>query len=166
MLHVAKHVLARLAYSSLSNLSLASFQVEEYIILLPYHMHLTYQLFRVSDFASISSIFLLQPFYTNKINSPFCQRIYLLKINSILNNNCFIGFAVIFAFISFLCFKALNLLSPKIKVSFIYIPTNPKAFAIITKRQKSYNKVVIYSFSLVIFIVYSLLISFSFQYLI
>ena len=41
MLHVAKHVLARLAYSSLSNLSLASFQAEEYIILLPHYLHLT-----------------------------------------------------------------------------------------------------------------------------
>ena len=42
MLRVAKHVLARLAYSSLSNLSLASFQAEEYIILLPHHMHPTH----------------------------------------------------------------------------------------------------------------------------
>jgi len=41
MLHVAKHMLARLAYSSLSSLSLASFQAKEYIILLPHHMHPT-----------------------------------------------------------------------------------------------------------------------------
>jgi len=32
-------MLARLAYSSLSSLSLASFQAKEYIILLPHHMH-------------------------------------------------------------------------------------------------------------------------------
>ena len=106
-----------------------------------------YQLFQASDFALTSLIFLLQPFCTNKIESPSCQRTHLLKINSISGDNCFIGFVVIFAFASSLCSRALNLLSPRIKVSFICILTNLKAYIIIiTKRQGLYNKVVIYSF--------------------
>jgi hypothetical protein len=71
----------------------------------------------------------------------------LLNINSISGNNCFISFIIIFAFASSLCFKALNLLSLKIKVLSVYIPTNPNAYAIITKKQGLYNKVIIYSLS-------------------
>jgi hypothetical protein len=68
-------------------------------------------------------------------------------MNSISGNNYFISFAIIFAFTSFLYFKALNLLSSKIKVLFVYILTNSNAYIIITKKQRLYNKVVIYSLS-------------------
>jgi hypothetical protein len=57
------------------------------------------------------------------------------------------SFIIIFAFISSLCFKALNLLSLKIEVLFICILTNLNAYTIIIKRQRLYNKVIICNFS-------------------
>jgi hypothetical protein len=72
---------------------------------------------------------------------------HLLKINSILSDNYFISFIVIFAFASSLCFKALNLLSLKIKVLFVYILINLNVYIIITKRQGLYDKVIICSLS-------------------
>ena len=74
---------------------------------------------------------------------------HLLKSNGVIKLSFSFGFAMRFAFTSLFSLKAKNLLSPKIIVLLVYIPTIlNRVSVVIIKKHRLNIKVVIKSFSL------------------
>jgi hypothetical protein len=76
-----------------------------------------------------------------------CYKIHLLKINRLLYKRILIGFTKNLAFSNSLFSCCTKLLSPKIRVSSVYIPTTIKAsLVVVINKHGLYKEGSIYSF--------------------
>jgi hypothetical protein len=82
------------------------------------------------------------------MSSPFVYKMLLLKINRVSYKSILTGLALSLAFSSSSYLIFVKLLSPKIKVSSVYIPITLKAsLEVVISRHRSYKEVFIPSFS-------------------
>ncbi len=103
---------------------------------------------RVFDLIFISCSFFPWPFWIRIILLPFIRKMLPLKISGVSYESILIGLVVSLAFSSSSYLSLAKLLSPKIKVSSICIPTTPKAsFEVVINRHGSYEEVSIPNFS-------------------